>query len=143
MSQSAMTNTLFVYGSLRKGFHHPAYQYISGHFDFIGPATVKGLLYDMGEFPAAIPAATDKQIIGEVYALKDPAEFGWVFAQLDDYEGVDPAEGETPSYRRDLVMAQCGDTQQECWVYWYCGSVDGKPLIPSGDVLEYRNNKYN
>ena len=39
-----MTHRLFVYGSLRKGFHHPAYQYISGHFDFIGPATVKSIV---------------------------------------------------------------------------------------------------
>ncbi len=53
-------NKLFVYGSLRKGFHHPAYEYISKHFTFIAVAKVKGKLYDLGEFPAAI--ATDEEL---------------------------------------------------------------------------------
>ena len=51
---------LFVYGSLRKEFGHPAYEYLSNYFHLIGPARVKGLVYDLGEYPAALPTNEDK-----------------------------------------------------------------------------------
>lgn len=132
---------LFVYGSLLSGFHHPAYQYISEYFQFIGPARVKGLLYDMGDYPAAIPSHSEQYIKGELYELTNPESFGWVIGQLDDYEGVDAGEGETPLYRRDLVTVHCMDHVAESWIYWFCGDITGKPLIASGDVLEYRKSK--
>ena len=48
---------LFVYGSLLSGFKSPAYDYISRYFDLVSDGKVKGLLFDMGEYPAAEPAA--------------------------------------------------------------------------------------
>ena len=132
---------LFVYGSLRKGFQHPAYQYISKYFTLAGPAKVKGLLYDLGDFPAAIPALTDDFIIGELYTLKHADEFSWAIAQLDDYEGVDAELGELPLYRRDQVTVFCNNHSTTAWIYWYNGDVSGHPLIPSGDVLEFIKQK--
>ena len=76
---------LFVYGSLLKGFHHPAYHYISEYFNFVAPAKVKGLLYDLGDYSAAVPTDADNFINGELYQLKNEAEYGWAMAQLDDY----------------------------------------------------------
>ena len=46
---------LFVYGSLRKGFQSDAYQYISRYFKLCGSAKVKGILFDLGPYPAAVP----------------------------------------------------------------------------------------
>lgn len=135
------SHKIFVYGSLRKGFHHPAYQYISDYFNFEGPARVRGLLYDLGEFPAALPTLTDHFIIGELYQMKNPGEFNWAIGQLDDYEGVDPEVGEIPLYRRDLATVYCNGYTAEAWIYWYCGDVTGYPAIASGDVLEYRQSK--
>ena len=63
---------LFVYGSLRSGFHSPAYEYISRYFDLVSEGKVKGKLYDMGEYPAAIPDNGDHYIIGELYVIKKP-----------------------------------------------------------------------
>jgi gamma-glutamylcyclotransferase (GGCT)/AIG2-like uncharacterized protein YtfP len=135
------TFQLFVYGSLRKGFHHPAYRYISDHFHFVGNARVKGILYDLGDFPAAVPAMEDRFIIGELYRIIHQDEFSWAIAQLDDYEGVDAEAGELPMYRRDIVTVQCGGDISDAWVYWYCGDVSGRPIISSGDVLAYRDSK--
>lgn len=132
---------LFVYGSLRKGFHHPAYRYISDHFHFVGEGKVKGLLYNMGEYPAALPTKEEQYIIGELYAINDPGEFGWAIAQLDDYEGVNPTEGEPALYRRDVVAVLHNNLTTEAWVYWYGGDCTGKPIIASGDVLAYRQGK--
>ena len=81
---------VFVYGSLRSGFQSPAYEYISRYFNLFGQAKVKGKLYDMGEYPAAIPVQEDAFIKGELYIIKNETEFSWAIGQLDDYEGVLP-----------------------------------------------------
>jgi gamma-glutamylcyclotransferase (GGCT)/AIG2-like uncharacterized protein YtfP len=132
---------LFVYGSLRSGFHSPAYEYISRYFNFAGDAKVKGRLYDLGEYPAAVPVDTDDFIIGELYVIKNQSEYSWAIGQLDDYEGVDVEEGETQLYRRELADIYIDDKIVKAWIYWYNGDVSGKPLVGSGDILDYMKKK--
>ena len=132
---------LFVYGSLMSGFKSPAYEYISRFFNLTGKAKVKGRLYDMGEYPAAIPASDDVFIQGELYQVKNEAEFSWAIGQLDDYEGITPEPGEEPLYRRELASIIIDDKTVTAWIYWYNGSIAGRPAIPSGDVLSYRAKK--
>jgi gamma-glutamylcyclotransferase (GGCT)/AIG2-like uncharacterized protein YtfP len=132
---------IFVYGSLRSGFHHPAYEYISRYFVLIGNAKVKGSLYDMGEYPAAVPSDGDAFIVGELYAIKQADEFGWAIAQLDDYEGVNPGNGETPLYKREQTTVYINDTETQAWIYWFNGDVSGKTFIESGDVLQFIQHK--
>ena len=132
---------LFVYGSLLSGFHHPAYGYISRYFTLIGPAKVQGKLFDMGEYPAAIPVNEDAWITGELYQLNNKEEFDWAFHQLDDYEGVFPEDGGTPLYRREPVNVVINEKDTLAWIYWYNQDVANKPFIASGSVLEYRERK--
>jgi gamma-glutamylcyclotransferase (GGCT)/AIG2-like uncharacterized protein YtfP len=132
---------LFVYGSLLSGFKSQAYEYISRFFNLIGKATVKGKLYDMGEYPAAIPSSDDGFILGELYQIKNIAEFSWAIGQLDDYEGVTPEPGEEQLYRRELSSVTIDDKIIIAWIYWYNGSIAGKPVIASGDVLSWRAKK--
>lgn len=132
---------LFVYGSLRSGFRSPAYEYISRYFDLVGHAKVKGKLYDLGEYPAAKPTNEDKFIIGELYRIRHEKEFSWAIGQLDDYEGVNVAFDETTLYRRDLVEVYIDDKSTSAWIYWYDGDVENKPVIESGDVLQYMEQK--
>jgi gamma-glutamylcyclotransferase (GGCT)/AIG2-like uncharacterized protein YtfP len=132
---------LFVYGSLLSGFKSQAYEYISRFFNLVGKAKVKGKLYDMGEYPAAIPASDDGFILGELYQIKNVAEFSWAIGQLDDYEGVTPEPGEEQLYRRELSPVMIDDNIIIAWIYWYNGSIAGKPLIASGDVLSWRAKK--
>lgn len=132
---------LFVYGSLRSGFRSPAYEYISRYFDLIGDAKVKGLLYDLGTYPAAKPANENKFIIGELYRIKHEKEFSWAMGQLDDYEGVTVAYDEMQLYRREIAEVHHNNSTTHAWMYWYNGDVREKPVIESGDVLEYMDQK--
>ncbi|AXY76274.1 gamma-glutamylcyclotransferase [Paraflavitalea soli] len=132
---------LFVYGSLLSGFHHPAYGYISRYFTLIGPAKVKGKLFDMGEYPAAVPVNEDTWIMGELYQLNNKDEFEYAICQLDDYEGIFPEAGGTPLYRREPVNVVINEKDTLAWIYWYNQDVLGKPLIASGSVLEYRDQQ--
>jgi gamma-glutamylcyclotransferase (GGCT)/AIG2-like uncharacterized protein YtfP len=132
---------LFVYGSLRRGFHSHAYEYISRFFNFVGEAKAKGKLYDLGEYPAAIPTLEEVFIKGELYFIQDPSEFSWAIGQLDDYEGVNVEEGEKQLYRRELADVYMNDKIIFAWIYWYNGEVNGKPVVASGDILEYMQAK--
>ena len=132
---------LFVYGTLRSGFHHPAYAYISDNFSFIGQGKIKGRLYDMGEYPAAVPVAEAFFIIGELYQLKEDLDFDWVIEQIDDYEGLNVEQGETALYKREPVEVYLANGTTTSWVYWYNQDISGKTPIPSGDMLEYIKQK--
>jgi gamma-glutamylcyclotransferase (GGCT)/AIG2-like uncharacterized protein YtfP len=131
---------LFVYGSLRSGFRSPAYEYISQFFNFIGEAKVKGKLFDMGSYPAAIPSDEENFIAGELYAIRDESEFSWAIGQLDDYEGVNVESDEVQLYRRELAEIFIADQRVTAWIYWFHGNVTGKPVIASGDMMEYLNS---
>lgn len=135
------TYQLFVYGSLRSHFLSPAYDYISRYFNLVGDATVPGRLFDMGEYPAAIPAADGSLIKGELYTIKNEKEFAWAICQLDDYEGVLVEPHEKPLYRREITQVQTSDATVQAWIYWFNGDTTGKPLIPSGDTVSYQQNK--
>ena len=132
---------IFVYGSLRSGFKHPAYEYISKYFTLVGEAKVKGKLYDMGSYPAAVPTDEESYILGELYALKHENEFSWAMEQLDDYEGVNPEEGEVALYKRSTTTVYCGTNTTTAWIYWFNGDVNDQPLIASGDVLQFIQQK--
>ena len=134
---------LFVYGSLRSGFRSPAYEYISRFFDLVGDAKVRGKLFDLGDYPAAKPSDEEKFIIGELYCIRNKKQFSWAMGQLDDYEGVNGAFDEVSLYRRDVVDVHIHDETTKAWIYWYHGDVEGKPVIESGDVLQYMQKKIN
>src|SRR6185503_15578888 len=132
---------LFVYGSLRSGFRSPAYEYISRYFDLVGEARVRGKLFDLGEYPAAKPTDDDKFIIGELYRIRQQNEFSWAMGQLDDYEGVHVGFDETQLYRSEIAEVQINNEKTNAWIYWYHGDIEGKPVIESGDVLQYMEQK--
>lgn len=132
---------LFVYGSLRSSFQSPAYEYISRFFRLVSEAKVKGKLFDMGDYPAAVPVSEDVFITGELYIIKEESEFSWAIGQLDDYEGVLVEAGEVQLYRRELSEIWTGDDSVTAWMYWYNQDVSGRPEILSGDVIEYLKNK--
>lgn len=133
---------LFVYGSLRSGFHHPAFEYISRHFLFVDKGKIKGIVYDIGAFPGAVETTLESFIVGEVYAIKNEDEFDWAIAQLDDYEGVDAEDDEMPLFKRALTEVHLNnDKKLQAWVYWFNGDISGKRVITSGDTLQYYEEK--
>lgn len=132
---------LFVYGSLRSGFQNSAYEYISRYFNFFGQARVRGRLFDLGDYPAAIPVSSEHFIKGELYKIKNENEFSWAIGQLDDYEGVIVEAGEQPLYRREIVDVYVNDAIVPAWIYWYNCDVASRPVIESGDIPDYLNSR--
>jgi gamma-glutamylcyclotransferase (GGCT)/AIG2-like uncharacterized protein YtfP len=133
---------LFVYGSLRQGFNHAAYEYITQYFSLMGLGKAKGMLYDLGPYPAALPSEDDHRIVGELYKIINPDEFEYAIAQLDDYEGVNASYDQKSLYRRELTSVKLEDgTEHSAWIYWYTGDISGRPVVESGDVLEYMKSK--
>lgn len=131
---------IFVYGSLRRGFLHPVFDYIKNHFTFVADGTAKGRLYDLGLNPAAVPDENGK-LIGELFVANSEEDFNWAISQLDDYEGLNPEADEVSLYRREQTTVTYHNTTATAWIYWFNGSVEGKSVIESGDVMEYFKNK--
>ncbi len=124
-----MLQHLFVYGTLMSATGHPMAVRLAREGRLIGPAAVRGSLYDLGEYPALIETdARGGEVHGEVHALIDPAAaFGW----LDAYEGIVP--GRECEYERvqRSVRLETG-AELTAWLYLYRLSVTGRQLIESG-----------
>lgn len=131
------TPYLFVYGTLRRGFKNEAYGYISGYFDYVGEAKTKGFLYNNGAYPVAVSTDKDHLLHGELYAIRNNHEYDYAMMQLDDYEGINTEDGETPNYIRSLEKVYTPAGEVDAWVYWYNGDVSGLEQIQSGDMLAY------
>jgi gamma-glutamylcyclotransferase (GGCT)/AIG2-like uncharacterized protein YtfP len=129
---------LFVYGSLRSGLHNAIFTYISSYFVLEGMGAVQGKLYDLGEYPGAIPDTGKSHIIGEVYRIEEEEDFEWAMEQIDDYEGYVVSEGATSLFRRELATVSFQDTTIVAWMYWYNRPVGNATRILSGDFVAYK-----
>lgn len=115
---------LFVYGTLRRGSKNKFATLLAERAEFVGPARVRGRLYDLGEYPGARQELeSEGWISGEVYRFSDPE----LLKSLDGYEG--------PEFDRHQTTAQAENGGVDCWIYWYKGTPAGR-LIASGDWFQ-------
>jgi len=135
------TTNLFVYGTLRSAFGHIAHQLICKHFDLLGEARVRGKLYDMGEYPAAIKTNEQLFIRGELYELKNTGVFISAMAELDDYEGVNLESPEESLFVKEVTTVYLRNDPAEAWMYWYNQPITLQPLISSGQIADYMTYK--
>jgi gamma-glutamylcyclotransferase (GGCT)/AIG2-like uncharacterized protein YtfP len=129
-----MPERVFFYGTLRTGFDRTARAEVDALLRFSGRAWINAKLFDLGIYPAAVPA-TDARVWGEVFEISDAAT---VLAALDRIEGYRPAEPERSLYNRVRVTATLDDGRAEdVWVYFYNAPLGRAPRITSGDYLEH------
>ena len=131
---------LFFYGTLRKEFGLQLSKDIGQDIIYIGSAAIKGELYDIGEYPAALPTNYENaKITGEIYEVNHPRK---VFKLLDDYEGYDRKHIESSEYYRKKEMLELDNGNKiKAWVYWYNFPVNNKIRINQSDYLQYLKNK--
>jgi gamma-glutamylcyclotransferase (GGCT)/AIG2-like uncharacterized protein YtfP len=126
-----MTNRLFVYGTLLSTARHPMGARLQREARLVGPATMRGRLYDLGSYPGLVEAdGGDSLVHGEVYALNTPAvTLRW----LDVYEGVLPGRPVYSPYERIVrpVRLASGETV-DSWLYLYRKSVRLRPEVKDG-----------
>jgi len=114
-----MTDLLFVYGTLMRGF--ALHRLLVGRAQYLGPGTVAARLHDLGSYPGATrdPGGI---VTGETYRIADPG----ILATLDSAEG--------PQYDREETQVRMADgCEVSAFMYWYTGPLDRGVPIPGGD----------
>jgi gamma-glutamylcyclotransferase (GGCT)/AIG2-like uncharacterized protein YtfP len=125
---------LFVYGTLldeRNEFG----SYLKDNCSFYKKAKFKGKLYDIGEYPGAVPcAAADTFVSGKIFLMNNPDD---MLKRLDYYEGFGRDQPQPNEFIRELVEVETSEKAVTCWMYLYNFPVDGHWHIVSGDYMEY------
>jgi gamma-glutamylcyclotransferase (GGCT)/AIG2-like uncharacterized protein YtfP len=129
-----MAERVFFYGTLMTPFNRPGRQRIDQQLSYIGRGRISAALFDLGIYPAAVPA-TEGHVWGEVYEALDPIA---VLEALDEIEGYRAGEPETSLYNRMRVPVTLDDGRQvDAWVYFYNAPLGQAQRIESGDYLEH------
>ncbi len=107
---------------------------LDSHLSFRGHGTIRAALFDLGIYPAAVPAS-DGQVTGEVYELSEPVA---ALRALDELEGYRPGDPETSLYTRTRTPVAMDDgTTVYAWAYFYNAPLGRAERIESGDYLEH------
>ena len=124
----------FFYGTLMTAFDRRRRLGMDSRMSFRGRGWIEGALFDLGLYPAAIPAA-GRKVHGEVFELTDPEA---VLPALDEVEGYRPDAIDTSLYVRRKAAVHLEDgSEAEAWVYFYNAPLGPAPRIDSGDYLAY------
>ena len=129
-----MSTAAFFYGTLMTGFDRRRRAGIEGKLRYVGRGRIKAALFDLGIYPAAVPAA-DSVVWGEVHRMLDPAS---VLPALDEIEGFRPGQPDASLYTRAEVEVTLEDGRRaNAWTYFYNAPLGRAQRIESGDYLEH------
>jgi gamma-glutamylcyclotransferase (GGCT)/AIG2-like uncharacterized protein YtfP len=129
-----MTDLVFFYGTLMSGFKRPGRSRIDPKLTPVGRGSIKATLFDLGIYPAAIPAS-EERVFGEVHRMSDVES---VLAALDEIEGYRPGQPDASLYTRIETPVTLDDGRMaQAWVYFYNAPLGRAQRIESGDYLEH------
>ena len=129
-----MGELVFFYGTLMTPFDRPGRRRVEQFLSYTGRGTIAGALFDLGIYPAAVPAA-DGRVWGEVYEMTQP---GPVLQSLDEIEGFRVDEPESSLYTRVQTPVTLEDGRRvSAWAYFYNAPLGRAQRIESGDYLEH------
>jgi gamma-glutamylcyclotransferase (GGCT)/AIG2-like uncharacterized protein YtfP len=129
-----MTGLVFFYGTLMSGFRRPGRARLDHSLKLMGRGSVSAALFDLGIYPAAIPAS-DSRVYGEVHEMLDRDA---VLSALDEIEGYRPSEPDASLYTREELPVTFEDGRTAlAWVYLYNAPLGRAQRIESGDYLLY------
>ena len=129
-----MPELVFFYGTLMTGFDRRRRIGIDPKMRYRGRGWIHAALFDLGLYPAAVPAE-DGRVWGEVFEMLDAEA---VLAALDGIEGFRISEPDSSLYVRATVPVHLPDgSVADTWVYFYNAPLGKAPRIASGDYLEY------
>jgi gamma-glutamylcyclotransferase (GGCT)/AIG2-like uncharacterized protein YtfP len=130
-----ISDRLFVYGTLMRGFDHPMARLLSANATFIGKATCRGQLYLVKHYPGLVLSEDPADIVfGELYRLRDRDA---LLGEFDMYEACGEGFPEPTEYLRKMLrLTQEDGTASEAWTYVYNWPVTNLPRIASGKFLE-------
>ena len=136
IDSAMISDRLFVYGTLMRGFDHPMAKLLSRSADFLGEAAAAA-----GSISSSIirgwccrmipPTSCSANCIACASATHCSREF-------DMYEACGAGFPEPTEYLRQMLQVTLADgTASEAWTYVYNWPVTGLPRIASGRFLEH------
>ena len=129
-----MADFVFFYGTLMAGFDRRQRAGIDAKLTYRGRGSIRASLFDLGIYPAAVPAA-EGRVWGELYEMADSQA---VLAALDDIEGYRIDDPDRSLYSRTVADVTLQDgTVTPAWVYFYNAPLGRASRIDSGDYLEH------
>jgi gamma-glutamylcyclotransferase (GGCT)/AIG2-like uncharacterized protein YtfP len=96
---------------------------------YLGKASVRGRLFNLGEFPGAVKApAAPARVLGELYSLPDADR---ALKSLDRYEGS--------LYKREVTEVELQSGRRvQAWIYWLKRVPASRHKIEGGDYATAR-----
>ena len=127
---------LFVYGTLLPELAPLKMADTVGRLKLVGAATVRGRLYDLGDYPGARLEGGGR-IHGRVFEIEPVRELLKIF---DAYEGFSRKQFAHSEFVRKKCRAVLGDGSRiGCWIYEYNRQPGSAKMIASGDYLVFKN----
>jgi gamma-glutamylcyclotransferase (GGCT)/AIG2-like uncharacterized protein YtfP len=125
-----ISDRLFVYGTLMRGFDHPMAKLLSRSADFIGEARCRGRLYLVKHYPGLVLSDDpEDSVFGEVYRLRARDE---LLREFDMYEACGDGFPPPTEYIRQMLSVTLLDgSASEAWSYIYNWPVTRLPRIAS------------
>jgi gamma-glutamylcyclotransferase (GGCT)/AIG2-like uncharacterized protein YtfP len=134
LGRPKMTDLVFFYGTLMSGFKRLGRERLDHVLEPKGRASISAVLFDLGIYPAAIPAL-DTRVWGEVHQMLDADA---VLDALDEIEGYSADEPDASLYNRVETTVTFDDGRvANAWVYFYNAPLGRAERIESGDYLEH------
>ena len=130
-----ISDRLFVYGTLMRGYDHPMAKLLAANADFLGQATCRGRLYLVRHYPGLLTSDDPADNVhGELFRLR---ERDALLREFDMYEACGEGFAEPTEYvRRMLSVTHADGTASEAWTYLYNWPVAKLPRVVSGRFLE-------
>ena len=120
---------ILFYGTLMSGFALRRRAAIEPFVRFVGPGVVRGALFDLGPYPAAIRA--EGTVRGELYAVTVADR---LMPRVDAIEGFVPGDVQRSQYVREPVEVRLDrGSRQWAWIYFYARPLGDAAWIPGGD----------
>src|ERR1700685_4008444 len=126
-----MSDLLFVYGTLMRGYAQPMARLLSANADFIGDANCRGRLYLVKHYPGLVLSDDAADVVfGELFRLRAPTE---LLREFDMYEACGEEFPQPTEYLRQMLKVTLDDGEvSEAWTYLYNWPVAHLPRIASG-----------
>lgn len=128
----SITPVLFVYGALlRPAMHHPMHQVLIQGSVTLGPAWMRGRLYDVGAFPGAVLSDRPRdRVWGMAFRMAKPTRMLALLDQFEDCTENDPVPHKF--VRKEVHVRLVGGREVVAWVYLYNWDVSRARFIANG-----------
>jgi len=137
-AQCAGCKHFAVYGSLMSGLHLEDAPDMGGHLELVGPCTIRGRLYDLGDYPGLVPGVGT--VVGELYRLRlglAGCQLAEALRLLDAYERYD--ERDLPGSLYTRRVARLAQPDVDAWVYFLNRAPGARPRVPHGNWRNYQS----